>query len=579
MTSNNQKIADLLRSVATAMTLKKDNSFKIKAYETAADSIEHSNADIKDIWEEGKLDDVPGIGKSLQEHLDEYFKTGKVKHFESLEKDIPPQVFEFIKIPGIGPKTAMDLAKSGIKTIESLEAIVKEKKSLDKYDISEKLADKVVQGIEEFKGLGDRMLLPAAFEQAEQILEYLRKNKAVLQADFQGSLRRMVSTIGDLDFVASTNDTEAVLDYFTKMPFVESVVSRGSNKSMVVLKSGKHSDILVGKPENYGALLQHFTGSKNHNIKLRTYAEKHNLSLSEFGVKNTKTGKVTNIEKEEELYKMLKMQTPPPEIREDTGEIEAALEGKLPKFVEISDVKGDLHLHSNFPIERPSHAPGADSMEDIIKRAEELGYSYIGISDHSPGFKVLTPEQIAKTIEKRSKYIEQLNKDNKIRILNGLEIDILPDGTLSVPDGVLQTLDYVIAGIHSSHRMDKEGITKRLIKTLENPHVDIIAHPTGRLINERGSYDADWEAVFKVAAKNKKIMEIDGFPNRLDLRDDLVRMALKYGVKFSIDTDAHEVSQMDNMLFGVSVGRRGWAEAKDVVNTWDFSKLVEWFKK
>ncbi|MBI2018081.1 PHP domain-containing protein, partial [Candidatus Daviesbacteria bacterium] len=311
---------------------------------------------------------------------------------------------------------------------------------------------------------------------------------------------------------------------------------------------------------------QHFTGSKAHNIHLRTIAQGKGLTLSEH----------TKAKTEEEFYKVLGMQIPPPEIREDTGEIEASLNHKLPKLVEIKEIRGDLHLHSNYPIKSPSHGPGADLIEDMVKKAASLGYEYVGISDHPPGYTAVSNEEIIKWVQMRTKFIQKLSSGTKsIRVINGLEIDILGNGKLSVPDEALETLDYCIAGIHSGHRSD---ITKRLMHALQNPHVDIISHPTNRLLNERESSDADWETIFKVCAKNGKLLEINGYPNRLDLRDDLVRNALEYGVKFVINTDAHELSQMDNMKFGVSVARRGWAEKKDIVNSWDFTKFAKWFK-
>ena len=578
MKSSNSDIADLLRSVATSLTLRKANSFQVRAYENAADSIEHSTTEIKDLWQEGRLDEVPGIGSSLQEHLTELFKTGKVSHFETILKHYPDILYELIKIPGIGPKTALELTDLGIKSVSELEDKLKSGKLTEK-GFSVKIGEKILIGLLEFNNRSDRMFLPYAQAQADKILEYIKKGPGVKMADPLGSLRRQVVTIGDLDFAACSDDPEKVYEYFSKLPGVSEVI----DKQTLVLGSGIHVDILVGTPESYGALLQHFTGGKNHNIKLRTFALKKGLSLSEDGIKNVKTGKVIETKTEEEFYKHLGMDTPAPEIREDSGEIEAALEHKLPDLLELKDLKGDLHLHSNFPIEHPSHGPGVHDIEEIVKVAEKLGYDYVGISDHPPAHRSETQEGIIKWVEKRTKVIQTLRQaqgkkgKKSIRVLNGLEIDILTDGSLSVPDSALETLDYVIAGIHSAHRSSKEDITKRIIKALESSHVDIISHPTGRLLNERESYDADWEEIFKVAAKSEKILEINSFPNRLDLRDDLVRLALKFGVKFVINTDAHEISQMENMKFGVSVARRGWVEKKDVVNTWDWKKFAEWF--
>ncbi len=578
MKGSNADIADLLHSVATSITLSKGNFFEIRAYNNAADAIEHSTTEVRDLWQEGKLAEVPGLGKSIQAHLDEYFKTGGVKHFETLLSKHPKVIYELIKVPGIGPKTALELADLGVKSFDDLG------KKLDNGDLvkkgfSEKIAEKIKSGFLEHSNRDNRMLLPYAQAQADKILEYLKKGPGVKNADPLGSLRRQVATIGDLDFAASSDEQEKVYEYFHKLPGVATV----KDKQTVVLASGVHVDLLVGKPESYGALLQHFTGGKNHNIKLRTNALKKGLSLNEEGVRkiNRKGERVELVptKTEEDFYKLLGMDMPAPEMREDAGEIEAALEHKLPDLIELKDMKGDLHLHSNFPIEHPSHGPGIDSIADIVKKAQELGYEYVGISDHPPAHRTETKEGIIEWIEKRTKVIQEIKaKTKSTRVLNALEIDILTDGTLSVPDEALKTLDYCIAGIHSGHRSGSGDITKRILRALESPYVDIISHPSGRLINERESYEADWEKIFEYAGKNKKIMEINSFPNRLDLRDDLVRMALKYRVKFVIDTDAHQVSEMGNMRYGVSVARRGWATKKDVLNTWEWKEFAEWFE-
>jgi DNA polymerase (family X) len=594
MKTSNADITKLLREVAAAYTIKKaGNIFQIRAYENAADSIEHLTSEIRDLWEDGQLDSIPGLGQSLKGYLEELFKTGKVKHFESVKKDIPEVVFAFLNVPGVGPKTALELSKLGVISFGDFKEKVKNGKLVE-LGFSAKIAEKIMQGLEEVssRSPNKRMLLPYAYAQADKILAYLKKSPDVKEADPLGSLRRRVATIGDLDFSASSKDPKEVIKYFVKMPGISRVISQGEDRATVMLVSGLHVDLLVGKPESYGALLQHFTGGKNHNIKLRNYALTKGLSLNEVGVKNVKTDKIIPIKTEKEFYELLKMDTPEPEIREDIGEIEAALAHKLPNLVEYKDIKGDLHTHSNFPIESPSHGPGADSIEEIIEKAKSLGYSFIGISDHPPGHGKVSKENIIAWVEKRTKFIQELRKSKKsiriqhtesgssthgIQILNGLEIDILPDGSLNVPDEALETLDYCIAGIHSGHRGGHEVITKRILSALNNPHVDIISHPTNRLLGERESSDANWEEIFKVAAKNKKLLEINAYPNRLDLRDDLVRLAKKYGVKFVIDTDAHAVDQMNNMPFGVSVARRGWAQKEDIVNAWSWTEFAKWF--
>ncbi len=576
MKSSNAHVSELLRNVAASKTLSKDNFFEIRAYGSAADAIEHSTVEVKDLWQEGKLGDIPGVGKSIQGYLDEYFKTGKVENFEKILARHPAVVYDLIKIPGVGPATALILAQKDIKNLKDLEHAIKVG-SLVAAGIGQKTVDKINRGLQEITGREGRMLLPYATAQAEKVLEYIKKDKNVVNADFLGSLRRKVVTIGDLDFAASSKNPKVTIEHFLKMPGITEIQGQGENKAIIVLHSGIHVDLLVGIPETYGALLQHFTGSKHHNVHLRNLAKDKGFSLSEYGVKNLKTDELIHCKIEDDLYKMLGMQTPPPEIREDTGEIEAALKHSLPDLVEFKDIKGDFHLHSNFPIDS-SHDYGSGTLEEIIKEAIKLGYKYVGLSDHSPAPGTHSKEDIIKLVEKRTKFIQALQlKYKSIRVLNGLEIDILSDGSLAVPEQGLKMLDYSVVGIHTGHRGDKESLTKRILKAMENPYTTILAHPTGRLLNKRDSFDADWEEIFKVAGKNKKIMEINAFPNRLDLRDDLIRLAKKDGVKFIINTDSHAIEQMTNMPFGVSVARRGWLTKGDVVNTWDWKDLAKWF--
>ncbi|OGE14956.1 hypothetical protein A3F00_04115 [Candidatus Daviesbacteria bacterium RIFCSPHIGHO2_12_FULL_37_11] len=586
MGTSNADISKLLREIAAAYSIKKSgNVFEIRAYENAADSIEHLTSEAKDLWVEGKLDEIPGLGKSLRAYLGEFFKTGKIKHFEVVKKGIPGIVFELLDVPGVGPKTAQEIAKLGVRSFDGLVSQIKSGE-LVKKGFSGKIAEKILGGLEELGEREGRMLLPYATAQADRILQYLKKCLYVIDAHPLGSLRRQVATVGDLDFSASSKSPEKVVNYFCKMPGIDRIVEKGESSATVILQSGLQLDLLVGSPETYGALLQHFTGSKAHNIKLRTLAEKKGLSLSEHGVRKLENGKLIidngeliETKTEEAFYKILGMDTPPPEIRENTGEIEVALKHDLPNLIKLEVIKGDLHTHSNYPFPNPSHGPGADLIEEIVKKAQELKYEFIGISDHAPGHGKLSKAEMIKAIEKRTNVIQLIKKKTKsIRVLNGLEIDILPDGSLSVPNEALTSLDYCIAGIHSDHRGGKEVITRRLLNALSNPNVDIISHPTNRLLNERDSSEADWETIFKFAAINNKILEIDSYPNRLDLRDDLVRLALGFGVRFVIDSDAHAIEQMDNMPFGVSVARRGWTEKKDIVNTWGWTKFAKWFK-
>lgn len=566
MEISNARIAKILREVAVAYTLNNTgNIFQIRAYENAADSIEHSTSEIHDLWREDKLVEVPNIGEKIRGYLDELFQTGKVQHFEDIQKDIPSVVFELLDIPGIGPKTALSLAKMGVSSKDDLVAKL-DSGVLISAGFSEKLAKKISnvlkwKNLDIFEG---KMLLPYADAQAQKVLEYLRKCTNIEKADVLGSLRRMVTTVGDLDFAVSSLEPQKAVDYFCKMPGIKKIINQGERKATVLLNSGLQLDLLVEDPESYGTLLQHFTGSKSHNIHLNEYAKKNKIDTHK-----CKT--------EDELYRRLGMQTPPPEIREDTGEIEAALENNLPDLVELEDIKGDLHTHSDF-ISKPSHDIGVNSIEEIVAEALRLGYAYIGITDHQPSRSGHTEAQAIHEISKKKKAIEQINSSQKsVRALNLLEVDISSDGSLGLPDEALKLLDFAVASVHSSFQLSKEDMTNRILRALSNPYVKVLGHPTGRLIGKRDSYEVDWERIFKFAGENKKALEINAFPNRLDLRDDLVRRALRYGVKFVIDTDAHIISSMSVLKYGVAVARRGWVTKEDIVNTWDWTSFAKWF--
>lgn len=572
---SNKQIAHLFRDVAAAYTVKGEQFFKIRAYENAADSAEHATSELKDLWEEGQLDSVPGLGTNIRQYLDELFKTGKVKHFEQTLKDLPDGMFKLLDIGGVGPKTAYKLATElKIKDLGDLERAIETNKIRDLEGFGKKSEDELKASLLEFKGRPNRYLLPIAFRAAEQLIDYLKKNKNCAQAQPLGSLRRMVATVGDIDIAVASKNPKAIIDSFKKYPQNTRILNAGTISASAILKNGIQADLKIQPLESYGALLQHFTGSKNHNIALRELSLNKGMSLSEYGIKEK--NKILKFKTEEEFYKHLGLEWIPPELRENKGEIEAAQKNLLPTLVQNKDIKGDIHLHSDFAIE-PSHDLGKNSFEEIIRKAKELGYAYVGLSDHSPGFSTHTKEQIVDIIKRRSHKIEQQKAANRgIGILNLLEIDILNTGELSVPEEGLKLLNGAIAGIHSSHKQDKKTITRRLLNACENPYVKVISHPTGRLLMQRDSYEADWPQIFKACEKTGTLLEINSWPSRLDLPDTLIHEALKYKVKFIINTDAHEISEMDNMPFGVSVARRGWATKKDIVNTlpWlEFRKL------
>jgi DNA polymerase (family 10) len=564
---SNKEVATLLRNVSAAYQVKGGaNSFQIRAYDVASDAIEHASSDIRALWETGDLDKIPGVGSNIANYLDELYTSGKVKHFEQVFKQIPGSMFEFLKISGVGPKTAYKLAKTGVKNIGDLERKIKDG-SLEKEGFGEKTLANVLQSIEEFRRKSDHILLPIAWNVAAQVVEYLKTHKDVTAADPLGSLRRRVATVGDVDISVASDAPKAVVEHFTKFPGKERVVEAGDRTATIVVQDGIHVDLMVQPPKRYGSLLQHFTGSKAHNIHVRKIAKEKGFSLSEYGIKQVeRQGKqfsedtLFECETEEEFYKKLGMNYVPPEIREDQGEIEAASKGKLPDLIKLGDMKGDLHTHSFW-------SDGKDSIADMAKAAIELGREYVALTDHSyPNLR----------FNQRLKDIEQFNySQNNIRVISGIEVNINADSTLQVADEVLEKHDIVFVSIHTSFRQSKEEMTGRIIKALENPHVDVVAHPTGRLLLEREGINADWGKIFKKAAALGKFFEIDGYPNRLDLPNNLVREAKKFGVKFTIDTDAHQKEHLELMQYGVSVARRGWVTKWDVINTLPYSKLKD----
>jgi len=560
----NLQIAELLRDVAAAYQLKDSNKYKFQiiAYERAADAVEHATSELKDMWDDGKLTDVPGIGPSIAEHLSDIFKTGRSKHFDELMKDIPKEAFRLMELPGIGIKTAMKMIKEGNKT-----------------ELKEKLGE-----VAEKEKKVRRQLLPYATEIASELTAYLSKNNNIERLDPLGSLRRQAATIGDIDLSAATNEPAGVLEYFTKYSKSQKTIEKGDISSSIVVAGEIQVDLMVQPVESYGSLLQHFTGSKHHNIAIREYALKKGLSLSEKGIKELKNGKMHKFSNEKDFYNFLGMDYIEPELREDTGEIEAALEHKLPNLVKLKDVKSDFHIHSDFGIET-SHDLGVNSMQEIVKKAESLGYEYLAFSEHNPSRSRHTDTAIVDLLKRKREKVDQLNysltKSGKNRIhkvFNSLEIDIMPDGNIPVPDAGMDTLDFAIVSIHSSFEMERTEMTKRVLSAFAHPKAKIFGHPTARKLNEREGVELNWPEIFDFALKNHKWLEINADPARLDLPDSLAREAVKHGVKMTFGTDSHHVEGMNNMTFGLSVARRGWATRSDIINTLslkDFESILK----
>ncbi len=584
---SNLEIARLLNNVAGAYTIKNEGKyrFQILAYKKAADTIESSSKEVKDLLSQDQLDRLPGVGPSIRAHLLELFEKGKVKHFDEILGALSPAIFPLLDVPSFGPKKAFRIVDAfGLKdpkdVIDKIYKLAKENKISPLDGFGEKSQADIITAIEEYrvgKTKSARMVLPLAQDIADDILEYLKKEKETIEAYPLGSLRRKKPTIGDVDIAITSKNPSKVLEHFVNYPHKDRIIEKGEITASIVLSGNKQVDLMVLSPEQIGSLLQHFTGSKEHNVKLREYAIKKGYSLSEKGIK-LKNGKLKKFSDEKEFYKFLGLPWIQPEIRENRGEIEAALKDKLPKLVEIDDIKGDFHIHSDYPLDS-SHDYGKDSMQTMIDKAISLNYDYIGFSEHNPSIGNHDENEIYQILVKRNNKIEQLKKSNKnIRIVNLLEVDILTSGKLALSDKCLELLDMAIVSIHSSFKTEREKMTKRILSGLSHPKAKIFAHPTGRLINQRNGYDADWDKIFKYIKEKNKALEINAWPTRLDLRDDLVFSARESGCKFVIDTDSHAVTHMDNMKYGVSVAKRGWCEKKDIINTFSYTELTKWIQ-
>lgn len=585
---SNIEIAELLKAVAASYKIKDEqkNRFRIIAYERAADAIEHLSSEAKDLWDDNKISDIAGVGKSIEEYLGEIFEKGRSTHFGKVMKGLPPAMYELVKIPGIGAKTAYKLAKElNIKeaknAVSTLEKHLKSKKPLPIEGFGEQKYQQILKSINVVKKRKKRILLPYAKKISTEIIDWMKKCKSVSKIDVLGSLRRKASTIGDIDLAVSTNSPKEVIEHFIKYPKSKRVIEKGDKTASILLPNAMQIDLMVQKNDSYGALLQHFTGSKHHNIALREYALKKNMSLSEKGIKINE--KIKKFKDEESFYNKLGLQWIPPELREDMGEIQEARNNNLPILIKLSDIRSDLQIHSNFDIET-SHDLGESSMKDVVKKADSLNYEYIAFTEHNPSHSKHNDKQVIELLQRKSEAIEQINysiiKNNNTRVrkvFNSLEIDILPNGDLAISEKALNLLDFALISIHSSFNQSKNEMTERIIRGLNHEKVKIFAHPTARKLNVREGIEINWEKIFEFCIKNKKILEINADPMRLDLPDYLVKDAIKKGIKLSIGTDAHHVDSMDNMEYGISVARRGWATKKDIINTYDlrkFEKLI-----
>ncbi len=581
--AKNKEIANIFYEIADFLEME-GIAFKPYAYKKAAIALESFEEDVANIYQKGgkkSLEEIPGVGKSIAEKIEEYLKTGKIRYWQELKKKTPINTEELIAVEGLGPKKIKVLyQRLKIRNLKDLEKAAKAHKISPLFGFGEKTEQNILEGIAFLKKSKGRFLLGEILPEVNKVLAALKHLKEIEQINPAGSVRRMKDTIGDVDILVTTKGSisakasaDKIMDFFVSLPGVTKVWMKGSTKSSVRMAQGFDVDLRVVKKKSYGSALQYFTGSKEHNIMMRRIAIEKGLKLSEYGLFKSK--KMIAGWSEQGIYKSLGVSWIPPEMRENRGEIEASLKGKLPRIIAYNDIKGDLHCHSNWN-------GGKNSIEEKAKAAKDLGYQYIGIADHTKFLKIEHGLD-EKELEKRNKEIESLNskfkiQNSKIRILKGCEANILNDGSIDIKDEVLAKLDYVIAGIHSNFKMGKTEMTERIIKAMKNPNVDIISHPTGRILKKRDEYQIDFNKILRAAKEYNVVLEINAFPQRMDLNDKKIRMAKEADVKMVINTDSHHISHLAFMKYGIAQARRGWAEKVDIINTHPLEKLLKFFK-
>lgn len=559
----NREIAGIFNQIADALEYKGENVFRVVAYRKAARVLEELTEDVEELLKSGRLKTLPGIGEGMAEKIEEYLKTGKMQKYIEATKGIPQSLLELLNIQNLGPKTlALANKHLGVKNLEDLKKVISDGSLAKLPQMGEKKVENIKKGIELYEKSHERLSIAVAESIATSVIDYLKKNAPVLQISPAGSLRRWKETIGDIDILVTGRDHKKIVDVFTHYPEAEQIISAGETKSSILVQGGIQVDIRIVEKKSYGAALQYFTGSKAHNVKLRGIAVGKKWKLNEYGLFKGKI--VIAGDDEEGVYKKLGLQWIPPELREDRGEIELALKNKLPRLIEITDIKGDLQMHSNY-------SDSSATIEQLALAAQKIGYEYILITDHSRSAKYAHGLEVDR-LYKQWEEIDALNKKLKnFKILKGIEVDILPNGRLDYPDEILKELDMIVASIHQGF---SKNVTERICSAMESPYVDIIGHPTGRLISQREGYVVDIEKVMKKAAETRTYLECNAYPDRLDLNDINLKRCKELGVKVSIGTDAHSVEELNWMKFGVATCRRGWLEKEDVINTFPLEKLL-----
>lgn len=571
----NQEIAKILYEISEYLEME-DVAFKPRAFEKAGIVIENLEEDISEIYKKGglkELEEIPSVGKGISKIIEDLIKTNKSKYYERLKKKTPVKLGELTAIEEVGPKTIKKLYKNlGIKNLKDLEKAAKAGKIHKLKDFGEKTESNILQGIEFLKKSGDRFILGFIMPDIRKIEQRIRGFPGVRKVVAAGSIRRMKETIGDGDLLVTVSSSRAakkVSDFFINMLEVVHVYTHGPTKSSIRLRNNMEFDLRVVPEESFGAALQYFTGSKSHNIALRKIAMKKGLKLNEYGLFRGK--KQVAGKNEEEIYKKLGLEYIEPELRTDTGEIKAAQKNKLPRIIKYNELEGDLQMHTTW-------SDGINSIEEMAKEAMKLGLKYIVITDHTKGLP-MSRNLDEKGLAKQGKEIDKINKKLKnFKILKGAETNIMKDGRVDIRDEALKKLDVVGTAIHLNFKMPKKQMTERIIKAMKNPNVDILFHPTGRVLNHRPGYELDMEKIIKVAKETKTVLEIDAYPNRLDLKDEYARIAKTEKVKLSIDSDAHSIQRLRYLELGIAQARRGWVEKKDVINAWPVEKMLKFLK-
>ncbi|HYZ11825.1 MAG TPA: DNA polymerase/3'-5' exonuclease PolX [Actinomycetota bacterium] len=566
----NDEVAELLQEYSDLISISGGDAFKARAYEKAARSVGGYHGDVAslDVKELGK---IPNVGGSIAEKIREYLETGSIGALERLRGQIPDGVRSLMAIPTLGPKKAMKLYEElHVASPEELLDALHEQRLRGLPGFGPKTEENLLRGIQQLQQSGDRVLLGVAFDLAEEILAALRDVGEVRRCDYAGSLRRMRETIGDIDLLVASEEPEPVMDAFTSMPYVARVLARGSTKSSILTTKGLQVDLRVVEPAVWGAALQYFTGSKAHNVRIREMAVRKGLKLSEYGLFRVKGNKLIVAETEEELYERLGLPWIPPTLREDRGEIEAALEGELPVLIEEEDIRGDLHTHTDL-------TDGVAPLEEMVSAARARKLTYYAVTDHA---ELLYMQRMTKEkMLAQRRRLEELRGDGTMVLLHGTELNIQPDGTVDWDEEFLNGFDVCVASVHSHFNQSKDEMTWRIIRALEHPCVNILGHPSARQIGRRAPIDFDVEEVFRAAARTGTALEINSFPDRLDLGDELVAWAREQGALFAVDTDAHSPIHLSNVRFGVATAQRGWVTRAEVINTWPLGKLKRFLAK